>query len=465
MSASNSQTSQQMTQVFSDSLRRAGLRPASAEAKAELFSQCLEQFASPQFAEPSDEIYECFVPGRVEVLGKHTDYAGGRSLICAVDLGFNTVVRARRDTIVRIRDVFQGKDLEFDLANLPSAKPHDWTVYPLTVARRVVDNFPGALRGADIAFYSDLPAASGLSSSSAFIIALFQALAAVNNLEEHEQYKANIKSPEDLAGYLATHENGQTFGTLVGEKGVGTFGGSEDHTAILCSQAGRLVQYHYCPVAFERSVRVPEGLSFLIGVSGVVADKNSPITQELYNRKSRLAFRLAQLWREATGRAEPHLGAIIHSGPGAAEELLAIVRRSATEPYSHEELINRFKQFEEENEQIVPGAGSALHAGDLKAFGELVDRSQQLAETWLGTQVPETIFLARAARELGAHAASSFGAGFGGAVWALVNTADLYDFEREWAARYRTAFPEAAGRSAWRSCNPGPAAFALPIKF
>ena len=60
----------------------------------------------------------------------------------------------------------------------------------------------------------------------------------------------------------------------------------------------------------------------------------------------------------------------------------------------------------------------------MAAFGDLVDRSQQLAERRLGNQVPETIELARSARELGARAASAFGAGFGGSVWALVSRAD-----------------------------------------
>ena len=53
-----------------------------------------------------------------------------------------------------------------------------------------------------------------------------------------------------------------------------------------------------------------------------------------------------------------------------------------------------------------------LPAGDLRAFGRLVDRSQQAAEQLLGNQVPETVFLAAAARRLGAAAASAFGAVF-----------------------------------------------------
>ncbi len=50
----------------------------------------------------------------------------------------------------------------------------------------------------------------------------------------------------------------------------------------------------------------------------------------------------------------------------------------------------------------------------------MAERSQEAAERWLGNQIPETIALARLARHVGATAASAFGAGFGGSVWALV---------------------------------------------
>jgi len=104
----------------------------------------------------------------------------------------------------------------------------------MTVAGRVAQNFLGALRGADIAFISDLPAAAGLSSSSALLIAIFSVFTRVNALDQRDEYRQEIDGREDLAGYLGTIENGQSFGSLAGSKGVGTFGGSQDHTAILC---------------------------------------------------------------------------------------------------------------------------------------------------------------------------------------------------------------------------------------
>jgi galactokinase len=71
----------------------------------------------------------------------------------------------------------------------------------------------------------------------------------------------------------------------------------------------------------------------------------------------------------------------------------------------------------------------------------LVDQSQVGAEGFLDNQIPETIQLARSARELGAVAASAFGAGFGGSVWALTRSADTPDFLRRWQEGYARAFP------------------------
>ena len=77
--------------------------------------------------------------------------------------------------------------------------------------------------GADIAMSSDLPAASGLSSSSAMIVGCFLVLSAINQLENDPGYQHNIQKQEDLAGYLGCIENGQSFRALAGGQGSGNF--------------------------------------------------------------------------------------------------------------------------------------------------------------------------------------------------------------------------------------------------
>jgi len=401
-----------------------------------------------------------FVPGRVEVLGKHTDYAGGRSLLMAAEKGFCVLAAPRTDARVVMLNVAGGDEVAFDIC--PELEPTvgHWSNYPMTVARRLARNFPGPIKGATIAFVSDLPLAAGMSSSSAMLVATFLALADVNRLAERDEYRCEIDDLESLAGYLGTVENGQSFGTLAGDKGVGTFGGSEDHTAILCCRAGSLSQYSYCPVQFERTVAVPDGFVFAIGASGVIAEKTGQAMAK-YNRASGLARTVAEAWRQQTGRDDPHIAAALASAPDAADRLRDILRSGADGEYASADLLDRFEQFFAESERICPAAGDALAAGDLAELGRQVDRSQDLTERLLKNQVPETVFLAHSARECGAIAASAFGAGFGGSVWAMVEAARADAFVDAWSDRYRRAFEESAQRASFFLTHAGPAAFKL----
>ena len=400
----------------------------------------------------ASDVRRIFVPGRLEVLGKHTDYAGGRSLLCAAERGIAFALAPRADARVRIVDGVSKEDLDFTIGPALRRAPGHWANYPLTVARRLARNFPGPLTGADIAFASDLPPAAGMSSSSALVVGFFTAFADVNQLERRHEYLEYIHTTEELAGYLGAVENGRTVGSLRGDAGVGTAGGSEDHTAILCCRAGQLSQFAFCPIRHERSVALPAGWTFAIGVSGVVADKNAA-AQEAYNRAAHAVDTIMQAWRAATGRSDLWLADALASAPDAVERMREIVRAAATEP---EVLLGRLEQFVAESTEIVPEAGDCLARGDVEGIGLVVDRSQRAAEHWLGNQVEETVALARSARKLGAAAASAFGAGFGGAVWALVTAERADDFLEGWAREYRSAFPVRAPHASFFLTRPGP---------
>jgi galactokinase len=84
---------------------------------------------------------------------------------------------------------------------------------------------------------------------------------------------------------------------------------------------------------------------------------------------------------------------------------------------------------------------AAFRRGDPARVGKLADDSQSDAEIFLGNQIPETIALAASARKLGAFAARSFGAGFGGSVWALVDADRAQDFAHRWTPDAFVAMP------------------------
>jgi len=446
--------------VVAQALIERGLPEGESEAKAALLGRCAAALSDAGVRGTCD-LRALVVPGRIEVLGKHTDYAGGRSVLAATERGFCIIVSPRRDSTVRMIDVVRRVGVEFEIH--PHLVPGpDWTNYPMTVARRVARNFTGPLVGAEIAFGSDLPADSGLSSSSALITATFLALSHANRLPDRPEYRQHIDSLERLGEYLGTCENGQSFGPLAGDKGVGTFGGSEDHTAILCSKAGTLSVYSFCPVRPERTLPMPAGMVFAVAFSGITANKTGS-AREQYNRASRLASAAAEQWRRATGRAEPHLASIIASSPDARDRLRAALNGGDASDCRNADLLRRSEQFIVENEEIIPAAVDALAAGDLDAFARQVSRSQQYAISHLGNQVPETIFLARSARDAGAAAASVFGAGFGGSVWAMVGSDSASEFLREWRAIYRVQFPSAADRAEFFITGAGPGAISVEL--
>lgn len=411
----------------------------------------------------SAERFAFWVPGRIEVLGKHTDYGGGRSLLCATERGICTVAGVREDRVMRIRDANSGETVEFELSPDIVPTPGGWPNYPMTVARRVVTNFSGPMRGADIIFASDLPPAAGVSSSSALVVSIFLALSAANDLPARPEYCDNIHTSEDPAGYLGSVENGLSFKALHGHVGVGTFGGSEDQTAILCSRPNAVAQYSFCPVRPERVIPLPDDYRFVIGTSGVLAEK-AGAALEPYNRVSRRLRAALDYWRRATKRADSSMGEAVASSPDAAEHIREVLRGTTNAEYPTESLIQRFEQFRTETVEIIPAAGDALARGDLRKFGELVELSQRGAEIALGNQIRETITLVRQARELGAVAASAFGAGFGGSVWALVPVASLATFCDSWAEAYESACPTAAAHAKFFSTHAGPPAIRIQLR-
>jgi galactokinase len=449
-----------------DAFGKSGMSEIEVERKAGLLERCvgfLEEGRSGVRAHGrsgarASAVQALFVPGRIEVLGKHTDYAGGRSLLCAVERGFVVVFEPREDDIIHVSDAVRDRSCEFALEpNLPLAQG-DWSNYVGTVIRRVARNFPNARRGADIAFASDLPAASGMSSSSALMIAIFLAIAQVNELQSDPLYRSAIVSCEALAAYLATVENGQSFGLLSGDRGVGTFGGSEDHTAILCCQPGFISQYAFSPVRAEREIPLPNHLTFVVANSGIVAQKTGS-AQAAYNQVSLAAQRILGIWNEATYRADESLAAALASAPDAHDRLRGWLQDEHRD-FPVQTLLDRLEQFALESNELVPAAADALAASNITAFGELVDRSQRAAETKLGNQIPETIGLAQIARREGALAATAFGAGFGGSVWALISQQEAKQFMQTWQDGYHDEFP-AAPKGAFFLTRPGPHAVAL----
>jgi galactokinase len=394
------------------------------------------------------------VPGRVELVGKHVDYAGGRSLTCAVDRAITATARALDEPVLRVRDEGRrGVEVALSPDARRARRSARWATYVVAVARRFARDFRDARHGADVVLRSDLPRSAGLSSSSALVVAVATALADANRMEDDPRWRAAV--PDDLARaeYVGAMETGAPFGPFPGDEGVGARGGAQDHVAIVCGQAGSVGQFSYLPARLERRVGWPSEYSLAIGVSGVHATKTGN-ARARYNRVADSTRALVRAWNAAAGRADITLAEALASMPDAGDRLAALAARGVDQ-CSAEYLVPRLAQFREETETIVPGVADALAVNDFARVGALVDRSMAMAIDALRNQVPETIALAREARTLGAVAASAFGAGFGGAVWAMVRTEDASRFVEAWRAAYVERFPARAAHAQWLVTRPG----------
>ncbi len=432
-------------------LERAGFDPDTAVSRAALTRRAATRLARVTTRPP----YGAWVvPGRIEVIGKHTDYAGGRSLVGAAPRGLAVVAAPREDGRVRVLDAARGGRIELDPTE------HDrsfsgWTRYVAVVARRLALNFPGASLGADIAIAGDLPSAAGLSSSSALVVGVARALVARGRLDERLDWAAAIGTPADLAAYLGAVENGSSFRSLPGAAGAGTEGGCEDHVAILLSRPDRLAVFRYLPIRRVGDVSMSEAWQFVLMTSGVHAGKAGD-ARDRYNRASRAARALVHLWRRAVGDDRPSLGAVLESDPGAVNELRRLAAADGGPEFTGADLVRRLAHFVGEDARVSEML-VAFERADLAAIGALAAASQRAADIDLGNQVPETRALVEAALVSGAPAASSFGAGFGGSVWALVEASadDARRFAAEWSRAYRAACPH-AGRVVWFAARPSP---------
>jgi galactokinase len=200
------------------------------------------------------------VPGRANLIGEHIDYHGHAVLPIALQRGIRVRFRARSDRRILAASTGYGtREFEWT-GGLERAAAGDWENYLRAAAQTVAGRW-GVGSGIDAVIESDLPAAAGLSSSTALLTAITLALLRANG------WRASF---EELMDILPD-----------GEQFVGTRGGGMDHAAVLGSHAGCASLICFNPVAI-RHVPVPADWAFLVADSGVRAEKSGAV-REHYN--------------------------------------------------------------------------------------------------------------------------------------------------------------------------------------
>ena len=152
---------------------------------------------------------EYFVPGRVELVGKHVDYAGGRSLTIATELAIRSRATTIDEPVIRLRQA-RG-EVAMDVALSPETKATALrsSAYVTAVARRFARDFPHARKGVAIELQSDLPTSAGLSSSTALVVTLALAFIDANDLASDERWRAAVPTDDRVRGVRRGDRDGR----------------------------------------------------------------------------------------------------------------------------------------------------------------------------------------------------------------------------------------------------------------
>ncbi|MEJ2218315.1 MAG: galactokinase [Gemmatimonadota bacterium] len=327
-------------------------------------------------------------PGRVNLIGDHTDYNGLPVFPMAIRRHVTLLFRGRADDRVRIQNQnpdFPNRTFQADLW-IPPAEGPDWSNYiragVQTVARRISDG--ESVQGWEGVLTSDLPRAAGLSSSSALVVASALATLSANDA---------AVEPMELADLLAR-----------GEQYVGTQGGGMDQAICLGARAGHAFRIDFGPLRMKPT-RIPEDWVFLVACS---LTGKTPDARAEYNLRARQCREALHRLANEADLAGATAGYSTLLANNDVATVLDVAKRVLPDP-----LNRRFRHTVTEAERVA-AAEHAMAAADAAEFGRLMVASHESLRSDFDVSTDALNDIVRIAVDAGADGARLTGAGFGG---------------------------------------------------
>lgn len=351
-----------------------------------------------------ENIKTYFSPGRVNLIGEHTDYNGGFVFPCALDFGTYAVARKREDKLFRMYSKnFENLGIiEFNLNNLTYDKKDDWANYPKGVIKTFLDKGYVIDRGMDILFFGNIPNGAGLSSSASIEVLVAVIL--------KDLFKLSIDMVE-MVKYCQIAENkfiGVNSG-IMDQFAVGM--GKKDHAILLDCNT---LKYEYVPIKLE-------------DMSIVIANTNKKrgLADSKYNeRRASCEAAVAQLNKNNIDIK--YLGEL---SVAKFEEVKHFIK--------DEEQLKRANHAVRENERTKL-AVEVLKAGDIESFGKLMNDSHiSLRDDYEVTGLELDSLVEAAWNEEGTLGSRMTGAGFGGCTVSIVRNKNLKTFIANVGKKYK----------------------------
>ena len=363
----------------------------------------------------------CFAPGRVNLIGEHTDYNGGHVFPCALTLGTYGVCRKRNDRIIRIGSVNFPETgvIETSLDDMAPGTDRGWEAYVKGVIWAFMKRESGAAgcaidRGLDIMIGGNLPAGAGLSSSASVEVLIGVML--------RKQFGLDVGNEEiALIGQQAENEY------------VGMKCGIMDQFASAMGKADSAIYLDTATLEYEY-VPLNLGSRKLVITN---TNKKHSLADSAYNdrrRECEEALHIVQSEEalEILGRSADTVTALGDLTPSEFGEIQNLIKDPV--------LLRRARHAVTEN-QRTKDAVEVLKAGDLAAFGQLMKESHISLRDDYEVSCPELDCLVETAWDVpGVIGSRMTGGGFGGCTISIVEEDAVDRFKDVVGNEYRRRF-------------------------
>lgn len=344
-----------------------------------------------------------FSPGRVNLIGEHTDYNGGHVFPCAIHKGTYALVKKRDDKKFRMySENFENLGIiEFLLDNLVNEKKHKWVNYPKGVVKMFIEAGYKIDSGFDVLFYGNIPNGSGLSSSASIEIVTSIILKDLYNLDIDmvEMVKLSQKAENQFIGVNSG---------IMDQFAVGM--GKKDNAILLDCNT---LKYSYAPVILKDEVLV-------IGNT----NKKRGLADSKYNeRRAECEEALKDLQKELDIQS---LGELSVEEFNKSEKLI-----------KNEINRKRAKHAVYENQRTIK-AQKELMEGNLEEFGRLMNESHvSLRDDYEVTGIELDTMVEIAWNQEGVIGSRMTGAGFGGCTISIVKKGAVDKFIENVGKEYK----------------------------
>lgn len=340
----------------------------------------------------SDNLY--FSPGRVNLIGEHTDYNGGHVFPCALSFGTYGVVRNRNDKKVRAYSMnFEDIGIiEFDIENMVNQKEHDWVNYPKGVMKIFENHGYNITHGFDILFYGNIPNGAGLSSSASIEVLMAVIL--------NDTFKLNIDMIEMVK--LCQEAENKFIGVNCGIMDQFAIGMGKDGCAILLDC--NTLKYRYSQINMD-------------GYKIVIANTNKKrgLADSKYNeRRSECERALENI------KTKIDINALGELSEHEFDENINLIENNIDK--------KRAKHAVYENQRTLK-AVKALEENNLELFGQLmIDSHNSLRDDYEVTGIELDTLVEVALKQDGVIGSRMTGAGFGGCSVSIVKEDKVNEF-------------------------------------